>query len=240
MPGEKATDRTVLKIGGTDRGHFLHGLVTNDLKPAGEGLAYAALLTPQGKYLADFFLLDQGDHILLDVKAEIAPKLAPRLMMYKLRADVTIEDSGTDVVRGLGKLPDGAWADPRDPALGWRGYGLTAEDTGPPVDWDALRVAHMIPETGVELVPEESFILEMGFDRLSGVDHRKGCYVGQEVTARMKHKTVLRKGLAQVEIDGSAPLGTEIMAGERPAGRLYTQSGARALTYLRFDRAGGR
>ena len=238
MPGEIATDRMVLKIGGADRAHFLHGLVTHDVQPVGGGLVYTALLSPQGKYLADFFLLDRGDHILLDVKVEIAPKLAQRLMMYKLRADVTIEDSGLGVVRGLGAVPDGAWADPRDPALGWRGYGM---DGGTPeIDWGAIRVAHVIPETGIELRPEESFVLEMGFDRLQGVDHRKGCYVGQEVTARMKHKTELRKGLAQVEIDGAAPIGTEILAEDgRAVGVLHTQSGNKALAYLRFDRAGG-
>lgn len=238
MTGEIATDRMVLKIGGAEREHFLHGLVTQDLKPEGQGLAYAALLSPQGKYLADFFLLNRGDHILLDVKAEAAQALAQRLMMYKLRADVTIEDSGLPVVRGLGEAPAGAWPDPRDAALGWRGYGI--EGGTPEVDWDALRVSRVIPETGVELVPDGSFILEMGFDRLSGVDHRKGCYVGQEVTARMKHKTELRKGLVQVEIEGTAPVGTEVLAEDgRAAGTVYTQADGHALAYLRFDRAKG-
>ena len=74
------------------------------------------------------------------------------------------------------------------------------EGSAPQIDWDAIRVAHCIPETGIELIPEDSYILEAGYDRLHGVDHRKGCYVGQEVTARMKHKTTLRKGLAQALI----------------------------------------
>jgi folate-binding protein YgfZ len=106
------------------------------------------------------------------------------------------------------------------------------------VDWDALRVAHVIPELGIEM-SADSFPLEVGFDRLSGVDFKKGCYVGQEVTARMKHKTELRKGLTQVQIEGVAPVGTPITAGEKPAGTLYTQSGDKALAYLRFDRAKG-
>ncbi len=233
-----AADRTVLRIGGADREHFLHGLVTNDLKPEGAGLTYAALLTPQGKYLADFFLLNRGEEVLLDVKSEIAPALAQRLTMYKLRADVVIEDSGLAVTRGLGEPPEGAWPDPRHEALGWRGYGIEAAGDDA-VDWDALRVTHGIPETGIELIPNESFILEMGFDRLHGVDHKKGCYVGQEVTARMKHKTELRKGLAVVDIEGEAPVGTEILAGDRAAGTLFTQNGGQALAYLRFDRAGG-
>ncbi|MBC6438448.1 MAG: folate-binding protein YgfZ [Rhodobacteraceae bacterium] len=237
MLGELAPDRLVLCIGGTDREHFLHRLVTNDPKPQGEGLAYAALLTPQGKYLVDFFLLNRGKDILLDVKADLVHALTRRLMMYKLRADVTVNDSGLSVTRGLGDAPEGAWPDPRDPALGWRGYGL--ESGAAKVDWDATRVARGIPETGIELIPEDSFILEMGFDRLSGVDHRKGCYVGQEVTSRMKHKTKLRKGLTVVEVAGTAPLGTDIMAGDRQAGTLFTQSGGMALAYLRFDRAKG-
>ena len=236
MPGERATDRMVLGIGGADRAKFLHGLVTRDVGPPGAGLTYSAILTPQGKYLADFFLLDRGDDILLDVKAELAPKLAQRLSMYRLRADVTITDSGLSVARGLGDPPEGAFADPRDPSLGWRGYGM---DGGAPViDWDAIRVAACIPETGIELIPDESYILECGFDRMGGVDHRKGCYVGQEVTARMKHKTELRKGLVTVAVTGAAPVGTPIMAGDREAGVLYTQAGGQGIAYLRFDRAG--
>jgi folate-binding protein YgfZ len=237
MPGERAEDRMVLRIGGADREGFLHGLVTRDLAAPGAGLVYSALLTPQGKYLFDFFLLNRGEDILLDVKADVAPRLAQRLMMYKLRAAVTIEDSGLSVVRGLGEAPDGAFADPRDPSLGWRGYGM--EGGTPEIDWDAIRVAACVPETGIELIPDETFILEVGFDRLSGVDHRKGCYVGQEVTARMKHKTELRKGLVTVDVMGTAPVGTPIMAGEKAAGTLYTQAGGQGIAYLRFDRAEG-
>ena len=97
-----------------------------------------------------------------------------------------------------------------------------------------------MPETGIEHVPDDSYILEHGFERLHGVDFRKGCYVGQEVTARMKHKTELRKGLARVRIDGDAPPpGTEIAAGDRPAGTLHTSAGGEGLAYLRFDRADG-
>jgi folate-binding protein YgfZ len=101
-------------------------------------------------------------------------------------------------------------------------------------------VEHCIPETGIELVPDETYILEAGFERLHGVDFRKGCYVGQEVTARMKHKTDLRKGLVQVEIEGAAPPGTPILTTEgREAGTLFTRSGGRALAHIRFDRAEG-
>ena len=111
---------------------------------------------------------------------------------------------------------------------------------GEEADWEALRVAAGGPESGVELLPNESFPLEYGFEALNGVDFRKGCYVGQEVTARMKHKTELRKGLRRVLVEGSAPVGTEILAEDgRPAGTLFTQAGGEGLAYLRFDRTDG-
>ncbi|ABD56388.1 YgfZ/GcvT domain-containing protein [Jannaschia sp. CCS1] len=234
MIGERAEDRTILRLSGADAHGFLQGLVTRD---AGEGLTYSALLTPQGKYLADFFLLDRGDDILLDVKSDIARAVAQRLGMYRLRADVTIEEADLPVARGLGDMPAGAFADPRDPSLGWRAYGVAGGD--PVTDWTALRVAACVPETGVELTPNDTYILEAGFDRLCGVDHKKGCYLGQEVTARMKHKTELKKGFVTVSVDGTAPVGTAIMAGEKPAGTLYTQAGGQGIAYLRFDRATG-
>jgi tRNA-modifying protein YgfZ len=239
MTGEAASDRTVLSLAGKDVLPFLQGLVSNDVLPLGKapGIVWAALLTPQGKYLADFFIISTANEILIDIKSSIADATLRRLMMYRLRADVQITSSDLAVTRGLGPAPTGAYPDPRHPALGWRSYG--APGTTPAIDWDAIRVTHCIPETGIELIPDESYLLETGFERLHGVDFRKGCYVGQEVTARMKHKTELRKGLVQVEIEGSAPVGTEITADNKPAGTLYTQSGNHAIAYLRFDRAAG-
>lgn len=235
MTAEWAEDRAVLRIGGGDAKRFLQDLVTNDLTAAGGGLVYAALLSPQGKYLFDFFLVEDGDGYLLDVKADRAAALAQRLTMYRLRADVTIEAADLFVNRGLGEAPAGAFADPRHPALGWRFYD--AQKAGEPsVDWTAIRVEHCIPETGVELIPDDSYILEAGFERLHGVDFRKGCYVGQEVTARMKHKTELRKGLRTVLVAGAAPVGTEITSDGKPAGILFSQAGGKGIAYLRLDR----
>ena len=227
--------RSILRVTGDDRVEFLQGLVTNDVSRAP---VWAALLTAQGKYLADFFVVPQGDALLVDVDARLADDLMRRLTMYRLRAKVGVEDAGLQVSRGVGTVPEGAVADPRHPDMGWRLYGDAGGDDG--TDWDAVRVAHTIPETLVELVPNETFILEAGFERLHGVDFRKGCYVGQEVTARMKHKTELRKGLIAVAVDGAAPPGTPVlMADGREAGTLYTQSGGRAIAYLRFDRMDG-
>ena len=231
------TARVIFRIGGEDRLTFLQDLVTNDIGRLAEGPVYAALLTPQGKYLADFFLTDEGESLLLDVAEPLAEDLQQRLTMYKLRSKVTLERTELSVRRGTGPAPEGAVADPRHPDMGWRLYGPEGGDDG--TDFDAIRVAHVIPATGVELIPNETFVLEAGFERLNGVDFRKGCYVGQEIVARMKHKTELRKGFARVAVEGEAPVGTPIEHDGKPAGTLYTQSGGHGLAYLRFDRAGG-
>ena len=229
------TTRTVFRISGPDREAFLQGLVSNDIAKLASGAVYAALLTPQGKYLADFFLVPATDAILLDVAKPLAAALLQRLTMYKLRANVTIEPTQIEPARGLGDAPAGAFTDPRHPALGWRAYDGREGQQG--VDWDQIRVTHCIPETGIELTPD-SYVLEAGFERLNGVDFHKGCYVGQEVTARMKHKTELKKGLVTVSVSGAAPIGSQITSGSKPAGHLFTQAGGHAIAYLRFDRAG--
>ncbi|MCO4823844.1 MAG: folate-binding protein YgfZ [Amylibacter sp.] len=231
-------ERSVLRLSGSDTYKFLNDMVTNDLSGMKDGFVYTALLTPQGKYLFDFFQTADGDDILLDVSAARAPALAQRLTMYKLRADVVISDSGLHVHRGLGDAPAGAFADPRHVAMGWRMIS-DAPQANDDVDWDAIRVEHCVPESEAELIADASYILESGFERLNGVDFRKGCYVGQEVTARMKHKTELRKGLATVSVRGTAPVGTDILADGKVAGTLFTQAGGKGIAYLRFDRAKG-
>jgi tRNA-modifying protein YgfZ len=236
------TDRTIWILTGKDALSFLQGLVSNDLRPleAGPGIIWAALLTPQGKYLADFFVLRRAEgDLAIDIASPLAADTLRRLTLYRLRADVQITPSPLHVVRGVGVPAAGALPDPRHPALGWRLYS-TDPVSAPAIDWDAIRVEHVIPESGIELQSDETYILEAGFERLRGVDFRKGCYVGQEVTARMKHKTELRKGLVRVRIDGAAPVGTEITGQDgRPTGTLFTQSGGFAIAHLRMDRADG-
>jgi tRNA-modifying protein YgfZ len=237
--GETDPGRSVWTLAGQDALTFLQGLVTNDVRPleTRPGIVWSALLTPQGKYLADFFVVRTPDGaLLIDIAAGLAPATLRRLQMYRLRADVQITAADLYVRRGVGPVPAGALPDPRHPDLGWRAWTTTPGGV-PAIDWDRIRVEHLIPESGIELVPDDSYILEHGFERLHGVDFRKGCYVGQEVTARMKHKTDLRKGLVRVAIDGAAPPGTEITAGGKPAGTLYTQSGGQAIAYIRHDRA---
>lgn len=233
---KKMPERSVLSIGGDDRVSFLQGLVTNDVVKAQDGIIYTALLTPQGKFIADFFVIGRDDHLLIDVATSHVQTLGQRLMMYRLRAAITIEQTDIVVSRGTSIAPDSAVQDPRNNAMGWRSYGATDQST--PADWEALRVANMIPQTGVELT-EDTYILEAGFELLSGVDFKKGCFVGQEIVARMKHKTVLKKGLAQVQISGDAQTGDAITKDGKPVGTLGTISGDLALAYLRFDRAEG-
>lgn len=229
--------RTIIRVSGDDRESFLQGLVSNNVRDLSR-LAYAALLTPQGKYIADFFLVPEGEAILVDVDDDLAPVLMQKLKMYKLRANVSLEIVKKHAIRGLGEKPEGAHDDPRHPALGWRLYSDRPGDA-PVIDWNAIRVEHCIPETGAEL-DGEAYILEAGFERLHGVDFRKGCYVGQEVTARMKHKTELRKGFTTVSLEGPAEPGTSITTDDgKEVGRLTTVSGGKAIAFLRFDRATG-
>jgi folate-binding protein YgfZ len=233
------TTRRIITLGGKDALLFLQGLVSNDVLPLakGPGLVWAALLTPQGKYLADFFVGHDEGGLFLDLPEALADATLRRLSMYRLRADVSLVPSDRHVTRGLGEAPPGALPDPRHQGLGWRLYGAAGVEAA--IDWDAIRVEHLIPESGIELIPDETYLLEAGFERLHGVDFRKGCYVGQEVTARMKHKTELRKGLALVVVEGEAAVGTTILADGREVGRLFTQSGGRGIAHLRLDKAEG-
>ena len=248
--------RALLRVEGPEARDWLQGLVSNDVTRLAPGRAvYAAMLSPQGKYLFDFVLVADGDAVLLDAPADRMAALRQKLALYKLRRKVTLADEprGAALIWGgdAPQAPDGALIvpDPRDPALGWRLY---ATDPGAalaalgaaPVDraaHDALRVACAVPESGVELIPDDTYILEAVFERLNGVDFRKGCYVGQEVTARMRHKTTLRKGLVRVAVEGEAPPpGAPLVTEDgKEAGTLHTVVGGAGLANLRFDRANG-
>ncbi len=229
--------RKVFRFSGADVRKFLQNLITNDVNKLATGPLYSALLTPQGKFIADFFLIPDGNDVLMDVDADASATLITRLNMYKMRADVTISETDLIVSRGLENAPEGAFKDPRDANLGWRYYSDEDLNTDT-ANWDALRVEHKIPEMGREL-DAESYILEMGFEALNGVDFRKGCYVGQEVTARMKHKTELRKGLVRLVAEADIPENADVLSNGKVIGSTHTSSGKRALAYLRFDRAEG-
>lgn len=208
LKGFVDSERTVLRMEGGDARAVLQSVVTNDIGKLGPDRAlYSALLTPQGKYLFDFMLLEAPDSaLLIDTPAARAEGLAQRLKMYCLRRDARIVGEaglGVVLVWGGDHAPDTApragaaitVPDPRTPALGWRIYAddpaaalaATGAEEVDPAAYNALRVTHLVPESGIELVPEDTFILEANFEALNGVDFRKGCFVGQEVTARMKH-----------------------------------------------------
>ena len=228
-------NRTVLCVRGPDAKSFLQNLVTNDVTKLNNKIIYSALLTPQGKLFADFFLADLGQDILIDVNSKVSDSLLKLLNLYKLRAEITIEKTNLKVSTGINNRPQNSLEDPRHPKMGWRYYGNEALSEKN-IDWEKLRIENLIPEFGKEL-SSDSYILEYGFEKLNGVDFKKGCYVGQEVTARMKHKTKLRKGLAIVETTGRVPLNTPIYANNKIVGKVFSCTNSQALAYLRFDSA---
>jgi len=239
-------DRGIVSISGSDGTAFLNGLITNDVVKASEneGL-YAALLTPQGKYLFDFFVLRRGEEILLDADRSRVPELIKRLTVYKLRAKLALADRSPEFRVAAFDGPvelDGAFPDPRHPALGFRAilnssFALDGFEPWPREDYRRLLLDHLVPDHERDLVPNETFPMDVQFDRLNGIDFRKGCYVGQELTARMKHRANQRKALVRVRVEGTLPPpGTPIMAEDKEAGVLASGIGDRALAVLRLDR----
>lgn len=259
-------DRALVRIAGEDARGFLQGIVTNDVANVSpERAVYAALLTPQGKFLHDFFIVEWRDALALETRADRLDDLLRRLRMYKLRSKVEIErleqafamfaliGEGAAARAGLSGVAGEcrgfaggiAFVDPRLAALGARailpgdGAAALAEAGFRPVevdDYDAERIALGVPEGGRELRPEQSLLLENGFEELHGVDFEKGCYVGQEVTARMKHRNLVRKRLLPVRIEGETPAaGTRVRRGEAEAGELISVMGGAGLAMLKLD-----
>jgi len=260
-------DRGVLEIVGADRETFLQGLVSNDVRKVGPSRAiYAALLTPQGKYLHDFFLVEHGEAILLDGERTRLPELLRRLSMFKLRAKVSLADATDrfDIAVAFGDgasaklgLPAGlgaaapfgsgiVYTDPRLVELGARAmlprsdgsHALEAAGLSPvePADYDRLRLSLGVPDGSRDLVVEKAILLESGFDELHGVDWDKGCYMGQELTARTKYRGLIKKRLMPVKVDGPLPVpGTIVKLGDHEAGELRAGRGDLALALLRLE-----
>jgi folate-binding protein YgfZ len=247
-------DRGVVRVSGADAAVFLQGLLTNDVERLGPSEArYAALLTPQGKILFDMIVVRVADGeepaYLIDCTAAQATDLAKRLGFYKLRAKVAIADESADraVVAFWGDesapANDGLlYADPRNPRLGWRAI-LSRRDAvavGSQYlnEYEGLRIAVGAPKGGLDFAYGDAFPHDANFDRLHGVDFDKGCYVGQEVVSRMKHRGTARKRVARVKLSGPSPAsGTPVMDGELSVGALGSSSGREALALLRLDRA---
>ncbi len=242
-------DRGVVAVAGDDRVTFLQGLVSNDVAAAAPGRAvWAALLTPQGRWLADFFILADGERLLLDCERAQAPMLVQRLMRYRLRARAELHDlSGALQVHaawgGRPDLPPGviAAADPRLPQAGWR---ILADHvlptTADAAAWDAHRIALGLPDGSRDLEAEKSVLLEAGFDELNGISWSKGCYMGQELTARTKYRGLVKRRLVPVAIEGAPPApGTPITRDGAEAGVLRSVAGGMALALLRTEMMGG-
>jgi folate-binding protein YgfZ len=237
-------DRGVIEVAGADRVGFLQGLVSNDVTLAGAGRAvWAALLTPQGKYLADFFILAEGERLLLDCAAAQVGMVVQKLSRFRLRAAVTVRDVPAEwrvyaAWGGAPVVPAGcvAAADPRLEAAGWR--ILSREElpvTADAVAWDRHRLALGLPEPG-DLEVDKSVLLEAGFDELNGVSWTKGCYMGQELTARTKYRGLIKRRLLPVEVRGELPPpGTPVLADGREVGTLRTGREGRAMATLRVD-----
>ena len=243
-------DRGVIEVTGADTRKLLQGLVTNDIETARDGRAiFAGLLTPQGKILFDFFIVPKGDGFLLEAPRASLGELVKRLNFYRLRAPVEIKEAAFKVAACWGGNPrpiEGAVAltDPRVPELGYRillpqaagidmlGCGVATEQ-----DYHAMRIAQGVPEGGRDYAYGDSFPHEALFDQLHGVDFKKGCFVGQEVVARMEHRGTARKRILPVEGDRQLPeISSEVIAGDVTVGSLTSVDGSLGLAQLRLDR----
>jgi tRNA-modifying protein YgfZ len=251
-------DRGVVKVAGDDARNFLHGLVSADILSLAPGAArFCALLSPQGKILADFIVTEaparDGGGFFLDVERALAKPLVDKLNVYRLRSRVIVEDLSE--ILGVLAAWDGcgvaaiglAYADPRLPALGLRvmipphraadaaaGLGASLLDTS---EYEAHRIALGIPKGGVDFAYGDAFPHEADMDQLGGVDFAKGCYVGQEVVSRMEHRGIARTRAVAVRYDGAAPaVGVAIMAGDRQVGTMGSAAAGHGLALLRLDR----
>jgi folate-binding protein YgfZ len=263
-------DRAVLAVSGPERAAFLQGLVSNDVAKLAQGrAAWAALLTAQGKYLHDFLMIEAGEAIWLDAEAARLADLQRRLSLYRLRAKVALDlapglavaalfGDGAAAALGLAEEPGAvrpfaggfAFRDPRLAALGARAIlpreaasaALAAAGLGAGsfADYDRLRLQLGVPDGSRDLILEKSILLEAGFDELGGVDWQKGCYIGQELTARTKYRGLVKRRLLPVRIEGPAPPpGTAVTRGGSEVGEMRTSRDGVGLALLRLDAAVG-
>ncbi len=239
--------RGVVEVSGPDAASFLQGLITNDITRAVDDRGvYAALLTPQGKVIYDFIVFGASGGYLLDCVKLYAPDLTARLKKYKLRAKVTVTDRSHEravlSARERSVFPEDAVAieDPRLPALGFRAIAPSEAASGDEESAYSLnRLRLGVPDALTDIPPETYFPLDCNFEELHGVDFDKGCYVGQELTARMKHRASARRRLLPVEAAVLLPApGTPLKIGSSDIGELRGAIGKRGLALVRLDRLG--
>ena len=251
--------RGVVKVAGDDARGFLHGLVSADILKLAPGAArFCALLTPQGKIIADFFVVEapaqDGGSFFLDLPRSLATTVVGKLNLYKLRVRVMVEDL-SEVLgvlaawNGQGTASIGLWyPDPRLPALGLRAMlplqraADAALEVGAamvdPAEYETHRIALGIPEGGIDFGYNDAFPHEADMDQLGGIDFDKGCYVGQEVVSRMEHRGIARTRALSVRFDAAAPApGAAVMAGDRQIGTMGSSAAGHGLALVRLDRA---
>jgi folate-binding protein YgfZ len=253
-------DRGVVKVAGEEARHFLNGLVTADLaQVTPEQARFAALLTPQGKIIADFIIAEasaeDGGGFFLDCPRALASDLVRRLNFYKLRAKVTAEDLSESlgvlaVWEGSGATDYGlVYTDPRLAALGQRVIlpahlaAAAAADLGATLldasAYEAHRIAHSVPRGGLDFLYNDAFPHETDMDQLGGVDFDKGCYVGQEVVSRMQHRGSARTRIVGVSFDDFSPEpGVPLLGGDKQIGMMGSGAQGRGIALLRLDRLG--
>lgn len=244
----------MVRLSGPDRTAFAQSLFSNDLalldsRPA----LYACLLTPQGRFLHDFFITKQGDSLHLDCEGGArAEDLARRLERYRLRAQVSIDviphvrveaflpadpADETEQTSRMRAPPPDAWPDPRHPHMGLR--RMVPDDNNPPdsdvLHWDIRRIRLGIPDGSRDMIPEVSTPIESGLDRLNGLSFTKGCYVGQELTARMHHRGLAKKHLVPLRcLSGPCPApGADLYAGGLLAGQMRSSRGDIGLALVK-------
>jgi folate-binding protein YgfZ len=256
--------RAVIAVAGPDARSFLNGLLTQEIETLAEGqLRFAGLLTPRGRLLYDLFVAATPDGVLLDVAAEHREAIISRLVMYKLRAKVELAASDLAVLAKFsahpgecrdpdpkvesapdesgsrpspGRADEKAFADPRLPSLGQRIYADTLPTTAAEDAYDAHRLALGVPGPA-DWGTDRTYPIEADFDLLNGIDFKKGCFVGQETTSRMKRRGTIKSRMLPIAFDGPPPaFGTEVLAGELRAGEVLSGRDGRAMALLRLDR----
>ena len=242
--------REILSITGGDAKRFLQDLVTNDIEGNCPFLKYSAILSPQGKYLFDFFIwATSPTHYLLDIEKDRVPELRKKLNMYRLRSDVKISETDLRVLIGVGATPEGGFPDPRNEGLGFRKIinprakiDKKLEVAEARLNFEFARIDLKIPRTGYELVPDSTYILEVDFERIKGVSFTKGCFVGQEVTARMKHKGSLKSGLVKFSFDSDCEFSDQIILNDsgKQAGILSSYCNGKGLGVAKFRNLTGK
>lgn len=241
--------RALIAVGGAEWRSFLQGLITQDVETIQSGEArFGALLTPQGKLLYDLFVVGRDDGAWLDVEAVHRAAILLRLTMYRLRAkvDLALDETPVSVLfaeGGVPAKPEGPWyADPRLPELGFRGYGATPPPGAtqvPEADREAQKLRLGVPGPA-DWGSEKTYPIEANFDLLNAIDFKKGCFVGQETTSRMKRRGTIKTRMLPIVFDGPAPApGTEVLVGDLRAGEVLSGADGRAIALLRLDRALG-